>query len=134
MMAVAEPKIEDVEFSTSGDRMTVQALFSDGELRQLLDVPTGRVHLEPNDLLGRTFDGAKWQSLCWLEAADDGIHRIIDVEIRRIVDGEWLTRRVNGSYEVVALMSDGDVVHVFGRADALWSASALHRRSAALAR
>lgn len=117
----ADQKITEAEFSelrsASGDRMVVDVTLEDGSTRRLLDVPTGRLHLARRNVVGRTVAAAHAQAMCWLEAADDGIHRIIGVEkIGPIAEDDPDLHRspgLNGNWEVVVRMSDGTSVRAF---------------------
>jgi hypothetical protein len=111
-------KITEAEFSELrcdlGDRMVVLVTLEDGSKRRLVDVPTGRIHLERRNVVGRSFAAAYAQAMCWLEAADDGIHSIIGIEkIGPIAEDDpdrhgW--PGLNGNWEVVVRMSDGTSV------------------------
>ena len=114
-------KITEAEFSELrsdlGDRMVVVVTLEDGTKCRFLDAPTGRVHLERRNLVGRTFAGAYAQAMCWLEAADDGIHRIVGIEKIGLIAEDDPARYEHpglyGNWEVVARMSDGTLVRVF---------------------
>lgn len=92
--------------SDLGHRIIVRATLEDGSNRRLVDVPKGRVHLMPEGLVGRTFEGAHNQILCWLEGQDDGVHRIVEILKVGEIDN-WRLEGVNGDWELVARMSDG---------------------------
>jgi len=80
-------------------------------------LPIGRVHLERRNLVGRTFAGACAQAMCWLEAADDGIHRIVGIEKIGPIAEDDPDRHgypgLNRNWEVVARMSDGTSIRAF---------------------
>ena len=104
----------DVIESDLGDRMYVLVTLEDGEKFVLLKLPVGRLHLEPRSLVGRSVDAAYGQAMCWLEAADTGLHRIIGIEkIGPIAEEDPERSDLHGNAEVVARMSDGSVVRVF---------------------
>jgi hypothetical protein len=52
--------------------------------------------------------------MCWLAAADGGIHRILGIEKIGPIAGDDPDRgNVNGNWEVIARMSDGTSVRAF---------------------
>jgi hypothetical protein len=109
---------EVVDFLTTiGGRQVVRVRLEDGSIHRLLNVPVGSVYLERRNLVGRTFARACAQAMCWLEAADDGIHRIIGIEKFGPVAEDDPDRHghpgLNGNYEVVVRMSDGSVKRAF---------------------
>lgn len=103
------------------DRTIVRATLADGSTRRLVDVPKGRVYLMAKGLVGRTFQGAHDQILCWMEAQDDGKHRIVEVLAMPCNAGDDAEDRANddywgpslGDWMIVARMSDGSVQRVF---------------------
>lgn len=104
----------DVVRTDRGDCLHVLVTLEDGSERQLLDVPVGDVRLERRNLVDRTFASAYRQAMCWLEAAHDGIHRIIAVEkIGPIDEVDPERRELNGTDEVRVRMSDGTSVRAF---------------------
>jgi hypothetical protein len=119
-MKITEAELSELK-SDLGDRMIVLVTLEDDSKRRLLDAPTGRVHLEPRNLVGRTFAAAYAQAMCWLEAADDGIHRIVSIEKIGAIAEDDPDRHgypgLNGNWEVVVRMSDGSVTRAFAYYD-----------------
>jgi hypothetical protein len=106
-MRITEAKI-DMIGSDLGDRLYALVTLEDGSKRRLLDVPAGRLYLEPRSVAGRTFASAYAQAMCWLEAADTGLHRIVEVEKMGPIDEDDPERRkLNRNWEVRVRMSDG---------------------------
>lgn len=102
-------KIVDADFFDTDDRDLVFVTLEDGSERKFLDVPKGRVYLERRNLIGLRYRTAYRRAMCWLEAADMGIHRIIDAEIRPIAPDDPTRWDWSGNWEVLVLLSDGEL-------------------------
>jgi hypothetical protein len=112
-MTIVDCTIEIIR-SDHGDLMYVLVTLEDGTKHRFVDLPVGRLHLERRNLVRRSFTQALRQAVCWLQAADMGVHRIIGIEKIGPIEG-WadLDDKPNGNWEVVARMSDGSRTRVF---------------------
>ena len=102
-------RITDAQFCETEDRMVVLVTLEDGSKRTFTDLPKGRVYLERRNLVGHVFKAAHRRAMCWLEAADMGIHRIVDAEIRPIDPDDPTRWDWSGNWEVLVLLSNGEL-------------------------
>ena len=116
-MGITAARIEPVP-AEIGALLAVFVTLEDGSERCALVAPTGLVHLEPANFVGRTYESAHLRAMCWLQGARRGIHRIVGVMLSKYEppnpDPDLVPQ--DGTWEAHGLLSDsaGTWVRLFG--------------------